>query len=250
VGVEVQVGGKTRYSTGVRPTLAFALFAFLSACGSQSTGSSGSGGNGSSGGTVPPIGMPEEGVATYYAATGDGACTFGPSPNDLNVAAMNVAEWAGSAVCGECVSVAGPKGTVTVRIVDECPDCQMGQLDLSQQAFAQIADVSAGRVAITWTPVACNVTGNISYWLKDGSSQWWTAIQVRNSRLPVAKLEWLQGSFWTAVDRADYNYFVAGSGVGPGSYRVRITAVDGQTITDTLPPVQASTAVPSSAQFH
>ena len=194
--------------------------------------------------------MPEQGIATYYAATGDGACTFGPSPNDLNVAAMNIGEWAGSAVCGECVSVVGPKGTVTVRIVDQCPDCQTGQLDLSQQAFAQIADVSAGRVAITWTPVACDVTGDISYFLKDGSSQWWTAIQVRNSRLPVSKLEWLQAGTWTNVDRAPYNYFVAGGGVGPGSYQVRITAIDGQTITDTLPPVQASTAVPSSGQFR
>jgi expansin (peptidoglycan-binding protein) len=199
---------------------------------------------------VPPLGTAQQGIATYYAATGDGACGFGPSPNDLDVAAMNVGQWAGSAVCGECVAIVGPKGNVTVRIVDECPDCQTGQLDLSQQAFAQIADVSAGRVSITWTPVACNVTGNVSYWIKDGSSQYWTAIQVRNSRLPVAKLEWLQSGAWTAVQRAPYNYFVAGSGVGPGSYQVRITAIDGQTLVDTLPPVQASTSVPGSGQFQ
>jgi expansin (peptidoglycan-binding protein) len=219
----------------------------LLACGSSS---SGSGSGGSSNGPPPVLGHPEAGIATYYAATGDGACGFGPSPNDLNVAAMNVSEWSGSEVCGECVAITGPKGNVTVRVVDECPDCQVGQLDLSQQAFAQIADVSAGRVTISWTVVPCNVTGNVAYWLKDGSSQYWTAIQVRNSRLPIAKLEWLQSGAWTDVQRVPYNYFVEGSGVGPGSYQVRITALDGQTLQDTLPPVQADTTVTGSGQFH
>lgn len=227
----------------------------LVACGSSSSsgstggggGSSSSSGGGSSSGGITS--QPEQGVATYYAATGDGACGFGPSPNDLNVAAMDQSEWNGSAVCGECVAVTGPKGSVTVRIVDLCPGCETGHLDLSQQAFAQIADVSAGRVSITWKVVACDVTGNVAYEIKDGSSQYWTAIQVRNSRLPVAKLEWLQNGAWTDVARADYDYFVVSSGVGPGSYQVRITSSTGETLTDTLPPVQPSTLVQGGGQF-
>jgi expansin (peptidoglycan-binding protein) len=235
--------------------LGFALVvcALAASCGSSSGQGSGSGGSGSGGGSSgggPVLGQSEQGVATYYAADGSGACGFDPSPNDLNVAAMNQPEWAGSGVCGECVAVTGPKGNVTVRIVDECPGCEVGHLDLSQQAFAQIADVSAGRVTITWKVVPCNVTGNIAYYIKDGSSQWWTALQVRNSRLPVAKLEWLQGSTWTAIQRADYNYFVVGGGVGPGSYQVRVTAIDGQSLMDTLPAVMPSTTVPGNGQFH
>jgi expansin (peptidoglycan-binding protein) len=214
--------------------------------GSSSSSSGGGSGGGSSGGISS---QPEQGVATYYAATGDGACSFGPSPNDLNVAAMDQPEWNGSAVCGECVAVDGPKGSVTVRVVDLCPECEMGHLDLSQQAFAQIADVSAGKVPITWKVVPCNVTGNVEYQIKDGSSQYWTAIQVRNSRLPVAKLEWMQAGAWTNVARADYNYFVVSSGVGPGSYQVRITSSTGETLTDTLPPVQPSAVVQGSGQF-
>jgi hypothetical protein len=53
----------------------------------------------------------------------------------LNVAAMDQPEWNGSDVCGECVAIDGPKGSVTVRIVDLCPECEMGHLDLSQQAL-------------------------------------------------------------------------------------------------------------------
>jgi len=242
----------------MRYWLSFACVLALFACGSSSTngggggGGSGSSGSSSSGGGSSSGGIsstPEQGVATYYAATGDGACGFGPSPNDLNVAAMDQPEWNGSAVCGECVAVTGPKGSVTVRIVDLCPECETGHLDLSQQAFAQIADVSAGKVSITWKVVPCDVMGNVEYQIKDGSSQYWTAIQVRNSRLPVAKLEWMQSGAWTDVSRASYNYFVVSSGVGTGSYQVRITSSTGETLVDTLPPVQPNTVVQGSGQF-
>ena len=197
-----------------------------------------------------PLGQPENGRITYYAADGSGNCGFDPSPNDLDVAAMDAAEWAGSAVCGECVAITGPKGNVTVRIVDQCPDCESGHLDLSQEAFAKIADVSAGNVAVTWQVVACDVSGPVAYHIKDGSSQYWTAIQVRNARYAISKLEWKTGtSAYAAVTRADYNYFVVDQGVGPGPYMVRITSSNGEVLEDSLPVVAASTTVNGAAQF-
>ena len=203
-----------------------------------------------SGGPTPPLSQPQHGVATFYAADGTGACSFDASPSDLDVAAMNAPEFAGSAVCGECVRVAGPKGEVTVRIVDLCPECVAGQLDLSQGAFAKIADVSAGRVPITWTVVACNVAGAVAYRFKEGSSQYWTAIQVRNHRLPIAKLEWKKNGAYAAIPRESYDYFVVSGGVGTGAITLRVTASDGQTLEDTLPSVQAGVVVPGASQFH
>jgi len=197
-----------------------------------------------------PVGQPESGRATYYAADGSGNCGFDPSPDELDVAAMDAPEWAGSAACGECVAVSGPNGSLTVRIVDQCPECEQGHLDLSQEAFAKIADVSAGNVPITWQVVACDVQGPVAYYIKDGSSQYWTAIQVRNSRWAIDQLEWKTGSAaYAAVTRADYNYFVIDQGVGPGPYMVRITASTGAVLEDTLPAVQASTSVDGAAQF-
>ncbi len=55
----------------------------------------------------------------------------------------------------EGVLVTGPKGMVKVRIVDLCPGCAFGGLDLSEQAFGAIAALSAGRVKITWYVVPC-----------------------------------------------------------------------------------------------
>jgi hypothetical protein len=52
--------------------------------------------------------------------------------------------------CGKYAKVTGPNGTVRVKIVDTCPPCAYGSLDLSPTAFEQIADLAAGRVPITW----------------------------------------------------------------------------------------------------
>ena len=81
--------------------------------------------------------------------------------------------------------------------------------DLSQEAFAKIADVSAGNVPITWTVVPSDVTDDLSYEYKDGTSQWWTAIQVRNSRRAVQGLEWMSNGAWTPIMRTDYDQPVA-----------------------------------------
>jgi expansin (peptidoglycan-binding protein) len=94
------------------------------------------------------------GEATYYAADGTGSCGFKASPNDLDVAAMNKSQY-NKSWCGQCVLVTGPKGSVKVRIVDLCPGCAHGDLDLSEQSFTAIASLSAGRVKITWHVVPC-----------------------------------------------------------------------------------------------
>jgi len=192
-----------------------------------------------------------EGIATYYDATGDGACMFGPSPGDLMVAAMNADEYDTAAVCGTYAHVVGPKGQVTVRIVDLCPECHAGHLDLSREAFALIADLPQGRAGITWQVVSPALPGPIAYHFKDGSNQWWTAVQVRNHRNPVAKFEYLDdGGQWIAVSRTSYNYFVQTSpGMGPGPYAFRVTDSYGNVLTDSGIPHVENGTIDGAAQF-
>ena len=191
------------------------------------------------------------GEATYYYATGAGACGFGASPGNLMVAAMNAPDYHNSAVCGEYVHVNGPNGSVTVRIVDLCPGCDSGDLDLSQEAFALIAPISRGRVPITWQVVSPGLTGPIAYHFKDGSNQWWTAVQIRNHRNPIAKFEYLKdGSQWVEVPRTSYNYFVQtepGMGVGPFTFRV--TDVYGNALVDSGIPHSENGTINGAAQF-
>jgi expansin (peptidoglycan-binding protein) len=167
----------------------------------------------------------------------------------MDVAAMNAPQFANSAVCGACAEVEGPQGTVRVRIVDSCPECQSGHLDLSKQAFAKIAPINDGRVPTRWRFVTCAVQGPVHYRIKEGSSEWWVGLQVRNHLLPIQKLEWQKNGAWVEVKREPYNYFVESSGMGPGPVRIRITASDGQQLEDTLPHIEANQIYDGAAQF-
>lgn len=196
-------------------------------------------GGGGGGGDDDTIACDEEldrtGEGTYYDADGSGACSFDPSPGDLMVAAANPTDFAGSAACGACAEVDGPNGSVTVRIVDLCPGCAAGDLDLSQEAFAEIAEIAAGRVPITWRYVPCDVTGDVVFHWKDGSNAFWAAIQVRNHLHRIVKLEARKNTdtAYLELPRESYNYFIADGGFGDGLVDVRITDVYGHVL-DTL----------------
>lgn len=198
-----------------------------------------------------PVNPIHQGIATYYDATGAGACLFDPSPDDQMVAAMNADEYDNAAYCGAYVDVTGPKGTITVRIVDLCPECKTGHLDLSQEAFAQIAELRQGIVPITWQVVSPELAGPIAYHFKDGSNQWWTAVQIRNHRNPIAKLEYLDAAGqWVTVPRTDYNYFVqTNPGMGPGPYTFQVTDSYGNVLLDSSIPLIENGTVNGAAQF-
>lgn len=174
-----------------------------------------------------------QGIATYYDANGEGACSFDASPDDLLVAAMNADEYNNASYCGAYVHVIGSKGEVIVRIVDLCPECKAGHLDLSQEAFAQIDDLPLGRVNITWQVISPQLAGPIAYHFMDASNQWWTAVQIRNHRNPITKLEYLRGSEWIEVPRTSWNYFVqTNPGMGTGPFTFRVTDWYGNVLTD------------------
>lgn len=238
-----------------------ALSLGAAACGSSSdgggsAGAAGSGGGSGSGsggsGAVSACGgePTHSGEATYYDfADGSGNCSFDPTPNDLMVGAMNHTDYSASAACGACAHITGPNGEVTVRIVDRCPECPQGDIDLSPEAFEKIAQLSQGRVPISWQYVPCGVTGPIQYRFKEGSNQWWTAVQIRNHRHAIAKLEVKKNGSFVDVQREDYNYFVDASGMGPGPYELRVTDVYGQTLIDTGIAHQEAQLVDGAAQF-
>jgi expansin (peptidoglycan-binding protein) len=201
-------------------------------------------------GLEPKLGVAQQGVATYYTATGAGACSYDPSPGNLMVAAINAAQYSNGQFCGMCVEVSGPKGTIIVRITDLCPGCAAGHLDLSKQAFVAIADKKLGVVGITWTPVACPVQGPIAIRFKKGSSQWRLSVQVRNSRLPIRQIEMKTPVGFVIMDQQKYNYAINADSPGPGPYSFRITAIDGQQLVETGVPLRKGSVVQGTQQFQ
>jgi expansin (peptidoglycan-binding protein) len=174
------------------------------------------------------------GEATYYAATGGGNCSFDASPeNALLVGAMNELDYDNSTGCGSFVNITGPDGDVVIRIVDRCPECSEGDIDLSPDAFEEISPLAMGRIEISWNFVPGDITGPISYKFNDGSNEWWTSIQIRNHRTSIASVEIKdQNGNWAMLDRQMDNFFSNGTGYGVEPYSIRVTDIFNQQITD------------------
>jgi expansin (peptidoglycan-binding protein) len=200
---------------------------------------------------INPISDLKESVAIRIESDGKGNCNFDASPEDLNVAALSVTDYGNSAMCGACAEIHGPDDKkVVVRIVDSCAGCTAEQLALSKETFSNMGASDYLQVTVRWQYVTCPVVGPLRYRFKEDSNPYWVAIQVRNHRLPIQKLEWQKDGAWLDVPRQDYNYFVEPSGMGPGPVRVRVTASDGQQLEDTLPQVIQAIVVDGAAQFE
>ncbi|MEU6684945.1 expansin EXLX1 family cellulose-binding protein [Streptomyces sp. NPDC046832] len=201
-------------------------------------------------GRIKP-GTTYDGVATHYdAKDGDGACLYGPSP-DLMVAAMNHADYETSQACGAYIRVRAANGaSVTVRITNECPlPCAPGQLDLSKEAFAKLAGLSAGRIPITWSlDQSPGTSQTLSIRCKTGSSSHWCGIQALGHRNPLARLEVRTGSGWTRLTRTEYNYFLSPGGTGCGG-SLRLTDIYGEQLTVDGIAIRPDTVQPTRVQF-
>ena len=193
------------------------------------------------------------GEGTYYGYSGGGNCSF-PVPDDIDTAAMNATDYSASMACGGVIVVTNTDTdlSVTVRIDDQCPECAEGDVDLSQEAFEQIAELSTGRIPITWHYIANPVAGNIKLYFKDGSSQYWTAVQVRDHLYPVASLAYRQtssGNDYVSVTRESYNYFVKDAGFGTGPYDFRLTDFCGQSVDIDAISLSVTTEIDTGVQF-
>ncbi|MFI1417947.1 expansin EXLX1 family cellulose-binding protein [Streptomyces sp. NPDC020731] len=190
------------------------------------------------------------GVATHYdAGDGDGACLYGPSP-DRMTAAMNTTDYETSKACGAYVLVRAAGGaSVTVQITNECPSpCAPGQLDLSRDAFAELAGLSAGKIPVTWSLLSPGTSGTVSVRYKTGSSSHWCGIQAIGHRNPLARLEVATGSGWQRLTRTEYNYFLSPDGTGCGG-ALRLTDIYGERLTVDGITVRPDVVQPARVQF-
>ncbi|MGW6520128.1 expansin EXLX1 family cellulose-binding protein [Streptomyces sp. NPDC054962] len=206
-------------------------------------------GSAPSAGRIAP-GTSYRGVATSYdAGDGNGACSYGPT-SDVMTAAMNTADYETSKACGAYVLVrAGSGASITVRITNECPaPCEVGQLDLSQQAFAKLAPLSAGRIPVTWSLLSPATSDTVSIRYKTGSTQYWCGIQAIGHRNPLARLEVRTSAGWTRLARTDYNYFLSEQGTGCGG-ALRLTDIYGEQLTVEGIAVRANVVQPTRVQF-
>ncbi|GAA5980238.1 hypothetical protein JCM5350_000883 [Sporobolomyces pararoseus] len=92
------------------------------------------------------------GQATFYSQNGvAGSC--GAVHGDYDMIAAVSAAMNPSSHCGQTATVKNTQNgkTISVKLVDTCPGCGYGSLDLSMGAFGALGDYDQGVLPITWS---------------------------------------------------------------------------------------------------
>lgn len=174
------------------------------------------------------------GEGTYYGGVAGGIfgnCSLPVATGDFFHCALNNSNYDNSNACGACIEVTGANASVTLQVVDRCPECAEGDVDMTEEAFSMIADVVDGRVPISWKFVPCKLATDdnaIKINFKEGSSEFWTAIQFRNSIYEISDMEYeVSSGVWKSVDRVLFNFFIEPLGIS-SPMNLRVTPVIGE----------------------
>lgn len=173
------------------------------------------------------------GEGTQYggiAGTNGGNCGIFVVKDDFRHCAMNHTQYDSSYACGACVRVIGPLGEINLKVVDRCPECKPGDIDLSTDAFTSIAKLEDGRVKIQWQYIPCQDNDKtIKMYIDNGSSPYYFKALFYDIKHRIKTVEWkTQEGKYIPIHREMYNYFVALSGIDEGRtecgpYTFRIT---------------------------
>ncbi|KAE8970544.1 hypothetical protein PR001_g27177 [Phytophthora rubi] len=200
-----------------------------------------------------------EGYGTVYtlSAQSDGNCNFMSWPDAAvtKYAALNAEQWEETMNCGRCAQVsctdascAGQSSEI-VYIMDQCPGCAYGDLDLSPDVFESITGQSYTKLSIEWELVDCPVSNNVQYCLKTGSSEFWVAVQPANFVSGVQSLS-INGQETALIDSA-YYFLIDGSGESVAdlnSVSISLTGVNGEVLEETV-SLSADACTTSNSQF-
>ncbi len=174
------------------------------------------------------------GEATFYDRVSTGAANLDEYEKDYLTAALNHEDYM-NGLAGAYLEVVDKDGDkVNVLITDRLPEGKKGDIDLSRKAFGTIEPEITGRMAVTWKIIPFPTKSPIFYLWKDTSSIYWAEIQVRNGRYPIKSLEYYDktSDTYKALERKEYNYFAAPSGMGEGPYTFRVTDFYGHVLVD------------------
>ncbi|RBR07103.1 hypothetical protein FVER53590_11600 [Fusarium verticillioides] len=189
-----------------------------------------------SGSKSTPIGngASVSGSSTFYGGNlAGGNCMFSTYtlPSGILGTAFSGQKWDNAANCGACIEVTGPSGTIKAMIVDKCPECDPGHLDLFPDAFKAVGGTD-GIVKTSYKFVECGITTPLVLHNKEGTSANWFSIQVVNANEPVKSVQVSTdgGSTWKRTERKDYNFFENPAGFGKTSVDVKVTSSTGKSV--------------------
>ncbi|KAI1428281.1 carbohydrate-binding module family 63 protein [Xylaria sp. FL1777] len=194
------------------------------------------------------------GKSTFYGGNlNGGTCSFTTYtlPSGIYGTAFSGSAWDSAEHCGACLEVTANGKSITVMIVDECPECDEGHLDLFQNAFQVLSPSSTDILSTSYTFVECPISSPLILHNKSGTSAYWFSMQVVNANEAVSKLEVSTdgGSTWKSTTRQNYNFFENSSGFGTDTVTVRVTSESGSTVVVKNVSVASDSQVTAGSNF-
>jgi expansin (peptidoglycan-binding protein) len=121
-----------------------------------------------------------------YSADANLSCNL-PTPSSGYGALVNSTIYNNSYGCGTCVEVTNTATAhkITVPVLGHCPDCSGDDINLSAQAYLQIANGS-GAINVSWKVVDCPIAGDpLTYIIADYSDALHGQLTVYKSRFAI-----------------------------------------------------------------
>lgn len=192
------------------------------------------------------------GEGTFYDRESTGAANLDDYESMYFTAAMNHEDYM-NGLAGAYIEITDKDGDkLNVLITDRLPEGKKGDIDLTRAAFSQIEPLVTGRMNISWKIVPLPTSEPIAYLFKPTSTEYWAEVQVRNGRYPIRSVEYYNAATgqYVALERQEYNYFKAPSGMGQGPYTFRVTDFYGHVLVDSGISINTtSTPIAGAANF-
>lgn len=153
--------------------------------------------------------------------------------------------------CDACILVKTATGrSIVLRLVTYGNENAPGDIDVSPSAYAALNTEEYPRT-MTWEFASCPDAGGIAYEFQTEANAWWTSLWVRNPRVPLTKVEVKStnhADFYELRRETDGTLNDDG-GFGEGAFTLRLTALDGQTLTHDFASFSPGELVQTTEQF-
>ena len=158
----------------------------------------------------------------------------------------------GGGVCDACIEITAETGrTIVARVVTYGVTNEPGDLDVSPSVYEELNTGEYPR-SMSWQFAACPDVGPLAYEFQTEANVWWTSLWVRNPRVPLDTVDVRSANHANFIEltRGSDGTLTDAGGFGEGEFTLRLTAMDGQVITETFPGFDPGELVVSSQQFE
>lgn len=149
-------------------------------------------------------------ATTYGGQILGGSCGFkkiwtNENKNFKYGVAINAKQYDNSLSCGKCVNIKYNNRNINAIVVDICPECAYGDLDLFTETYNELIQEDPGRKKISWEFINCptELVFNSVQLRLDELNHYWVNIQPENFKCGIKSIFIKQENNWIEMARND-----------------------------------------------